>query len=240
MIRLYQSKTSSSSWRVRIALALKSLPYESVWIDLAAGEHLAEPYAQIAATRQVPALETDGTILTQSVAIIEYLDEVCVAPPLMPSGSLARARVRAVVELINAGIQPMHNIAVRRRRRQLGTVLDRNPLRRTEPADRRMCRSLRLRRRGHDGGRLSVSSGHGIPTVLRGPGRLSGHLEGHGPPGADPGVPRKSSTRRLSTDVASLPGRAYGSTKGRKQVIEWPKYPGNPELRRACGAGAKP
>ena len=115
MIRLYQSKTSSSSWRVRIALALKSLPYESVWIDLAAGEHLAEPYAQIAATRQVPALETDGTILTQSVAIIEYLDEVCVAPPLMPSGSLARARVRAVVELINAGIQPMHNIAVRRR-----------------------------------------------------------------------------------------------------------------------------
>ena len=115
MIRLYQSKTSSSSWRVRIALALKALSYESVWIDLAAGEHLAEPYARIAATRQVPALETDGTILTQSVAIIEYLDEVCVTPPLMPSGSLARARVRAVVELINAGIQPMHNIAVRRR-----------------------------------------------------------------------------------------------------------------------------
>ena len=113
--RLHQAATSSASWRVRIALALKHVDYASAWLDLSTDDHLADAYGRIAPMQQVPCLEIDGHRLYQSVAIIEYLEETRPSPALLPSGAIARAAVRALVEWVNSGIQPMHNIAVRRR-----------------------------------------------------------------------------------------------------------------------------
>ena len=114
-VRLFQATTSSASWRVRIALALKGIAYESVWIDLHKNEHLAAAYAEVSPMRQVPCLEIDGQRLFQSVAIIEYLEETRPAPALLPADPLNRARVRALVEVVNSVIQPLHNYAVRER-----------------------------------------------------------------------------------------------------------------------------
>jgi len=113
--RLYQAATSSASWRVRIALALKAVAYESVWLDLHADDHLTDGYGNIAPTNQVPCLEIDGHRLFQSVAIIEYLDETRAEPALLRGVAAERAKVRSIVELVNSGIQPLHNLAVLRR-----------------------------------------------------------------------------------------------------------------------------
>ncbi len=113
--RLFQSTTSSASWRARIALALKGVQYEPVWIDLDAGEHLRGSYARVVATQQVPCLEIDGVRLVQTVAMLEYLEETRPDPPLLPCDPVARAEVRTVVETINSAVQPMHNLAVRLR-----------------------------------------------------------------------------------------------------------------------------
>ena len=112
-MRLYHSFLSSSSWRVRIALALKGVTYESVLVDFASGEHLQPEYRDVNPARQVPSLEVDqaGTPrrITQSVAICEYLEERFPDPALLPADPAGRAHVREIVELINAGIQPLHN-----------------------------------------------------------------------------------------------------------------------------------
>jgi maleylacetoacetate isomerase len=100
---------------VRIALALKRVDYDAVWIDLNTHEQLGEDYAQVAATKQVPCLDIDGLQLVQSVAIIEYLNETRPEPALLPISPVARARVRSLVEIINSTIQPLHNLAVRER-----------------------------------------------------------------------------------------------------------------------------
>ncbi len=117
-VRLYQCKTSSASWRVRIALALKGVDYETVWIDLARGQHLESAYARVARTRQIPCLEIDGRRLVQSLAIVEYLDETRPKPPMLPPDPLGRAVVRGLTEVINSTIQPLHNRAVRDRLQQ--------------------------------------------------------------------------------------------------------------------------
>ncbi len=111
-VRLYQERLSSASWRVRIALALKGIAYESVWIDLLSGEQRGEAYRSVNPLAQVPCLEIDGRRLAQSVAIVEYLDETRPEPALLPRDPAERARVREIVEAVNAGIQPLHNIAV--------------------------------------------------------------------------------------------------------------------------------
>jgi maleylpyruvate isomerase len=112
-VRLHHSFLSSSSWRVRIALALKGADYESVVIDFASGEHLKPEYRDIHPAHQVPSLEINenGTPrrITQSVAICEYLEERLPSPALFPEDIGHRAHVREIVELINAGIQPLHN-----------------------------------------------------------------------------------------------------------------------------------
>lgn len=113
--RLYQAATSSASWRIRIALALKEIAYDTVWLDLRKGEHLDESYRDLLPAQQVPCLEIDGHRLFQSMAIIEYLDETRPTLRLVPQEAALRAGVRAVSELINSAIQPMHNIAVRER-----------------------------------------------------------------------------------------------------------------------------
>lgn len=132
VIRLFQEATSSASWRVRIALALKGIAYESVWIDLHKGEHLAPDFRMVSPARQVPCLEIDGHNLFQTVAIIEYLDDTRPTPALLPVNPLERARLRAFVELVNSGIQPLHNFAVRERLKEQFGV--------TEPDTRMWCR----------------------------------------------------------------------------------------------------
>jgi maleylacetoacetate isomerase len=111
-MKLYQGRRSSASWRVRWGLALKGLAHEPIYVDLAGGHHaVLDPVNPM---HQVPTLVLDdGTILTESVAILEYLDEVYPAPPLLPAEPRARAHVRELVQLVNAGIHPLQNTIVR-------------------------------------------------------------------------------------------------------------------------------
>ena len=112
-MKLYNYFRSSASFRVRIALALKGLPYEYVPVHLAKGEHKQAGYADIAADQLVPALELDdGTRLSQSMAIIEFLDETYPTPALVPTDALGRARVRALAQSIACEIHPVNNLRV--------------------------------------------------------------------------------------------------------------------------------
>jgi maleylpyruvate isomerase len=112
---LYGYGLSSASYRVRIAMALKNLQYASIIKNLRAGEHRLSEFLQINAQGLVPALGLDdGVVLTQSVAIIEYLDELYPEPPLLPAQPLARARVRALTQAIASDIHPLNNLRVLR------------------------------------------------------------------------------------------------------------------------------
>ncbi len=122
-MKLYSYWRSSCSWRVRIALNLKGLAYEyqAVHLVRGGGEQHAEAYRRLNPLRQVPTLVTgDGTAITQSLAILEYLEETHPAPPLLPEGALARARVRQLAEVVNAGIQPVQNASVLKQLEALG------------------------------------------------------------------------------------------------------------------------
>jgi maleylacetoacetate isomerase len=115
-MQLYTYYRSSAAYRVRIALALKNLPYESVPVNLRRGEHLHDHYRAINPQRRVPALLLDdGNLLIQSLAIIEYLDEVYPSPPLLPQDPLTRAQVRAVAQIICCDIHPVNNAGTRKR-----------------------------------------------------------------------------------------------------------------------------
>lgn len=112
---LYGYNLSSASYRVRIALNLKKLPYTSVLKNLRAGEHRLSDFLNINMQGLVPALGLDdGAVLTQSVAIIEYLDEIHPEPPLLPAEPLARARVRALTQAITCDLHPLNNLRVLR------------------------------------------------------------------------------------------------------------------------------
>jgi maleylpyruvate isomerase len=112
---LYGYGLSSASYRVRIALALKSLQYASIVKNLRAGEHRLSEFLRINVQGFVPALALDdGAVLTQSVAIIEYLDEIHPHPPLLPSEPLGKARVRALTQAITCDIHPLNNLRVLR------------------------------------------------------------------------------------------------------------------------------
>ncbi|MFJ2687001.1 maleylacetoacetate isomerase [Pseudomonas sp. NPDC087342] len=102
MIRLHGFYRSSATYRVRIALNLKALDYISMEHDLTRGEHRQAPYLRVNPQGLVPALELHGLVLTQSQAIIEYLDEVYPQVPLLPPDPPGRARVRALYQLIAA------------------------------------------------------------------------------------------------------------------------------------------
>jgi len=112
-MKLYNYFRSSASFRVRIALALKGLPYDYVAVHLAKGEHRQLGFADVSADQLVPLLELDdGTRLSQSMAIIEYLDEVQPEPALLPRDALGRARVRALAQSIACEIHPINNLRV--------------------------------------------------------------------------------------------------------------------------------
>jgi len=114
MMKLYNYFRSSASYRVRIALALKGIDYHYVPVNLPGNEQLAESYAAVAASRLVPMLEDDGRFLTQSLAIVEYLDETHPQPPLLPADPAGRARVRALALDIACEIHPLNNLRVLR------------------------------------------------------------------------------------------------------------------------------
>ena len=117
-MKLYAYWRSSSSWRVRIALHYKRVAYETAAVDLRrdGGEQFSAEYRAINPLEQVPALEVEEAgarrLLTQSVAIIEYLEERFPEPPLLPADRFLRARARQFAELINSGVQPFQNLSV--------------------------------------------------------------------------------------------------------------------------------
>jgi len=111
-MKLHNYFRSSASFRVRIALALKGLSYEYLPVHLARGDHKLPEYTGISADGLVPLLEVDGDRLSQSMAIIEYLDETHPQPPLMPADALGRAKVRALAQSIACEIHPLNNLRV--------------------------------------------------------------------------------------------------------------------------------
>ena len=112
-MKLHNYFRSSASYRVRIALNAKGLPYDYVPVHLVKGEHRAPGYASHVGDALVPALETDdGQWLTQSLAIIEWLDETHPAPSLLPGNALARARIRALALAVACEIAPINNLRV--------------------------------------------------------------------------------------------------------------------------------
>ncbi|MBA1202542.1 maleylacetoacetate isomerase [Pseudomonas capeferrum] len=112
---------STSSYRVRIALALKGLDCQALPVNLLKGEQRQAGYLAINPQGRVPALRLDdGQLLLQSPAIIEYLEEVCPRPPLLPAVAESRAKVRAVAALIACDIHPLHNVSVLNQLRLLG------------------------------------------------------------------------------------------------------------------------
>jgi len=118
-VRLYSYFRSSASFRVRIALALKKLDFEYAAVQLVKNEQLQPAFRAIAASQLVPALVVDDpahgeATLTQSLAIIEYLDETFPEPPLLPADALGRARVRALALDIACEIHPLDNLRVLR------------------------------------------------------------------------------------------------------------------------------
>ena len=116
-LRLHGYWRSSSTWRVRIGLGLKGLPWERAIVNLLAGDQDRPEHLARNPMRHVPVLEVleGGQVtlrLVQSVAILEWLEEVHPAPPLLPRDPAGRARVRALVEHVNSSIQPYQNATV--------------------------------------------------------------------------------------------------------------------------------
>jgi maleylacetoacetate isomerase len=112
-MRVYEYFRSSAAYRLRIALNLKKLSPERVFVHLRKGNQRAEEYLALNPQGLVPALQLDdGTVLTQSLAIIEYLDERYPEPPLLPGDPLERARVRSFALQIACDIHPLNNLRV--------------------------------------------------------------------------------------------------------------------------------
>lgn len=112
-MKLYTYFRSSAAFRVRIALNLKRIAYQPVFVHLAKGGHRKPDYARVNPQGLLPTLELDdGTRLVQSLAIIEWLDERYPTPRLVPSDAFERARVRSIAYLIACEIHPLNNLRV--------------------------------------------------------------------------------------------------------------------------------
>ena len=113
-MKLYGYFRSSAAFRVRIALNLKGLDYESGFIHLRRGDQRQPAFLGVNPQGLVPALETDGAVLVQSLPIIEYLEETHPSPPLLPADPKGRARVRALAAIVACDIHPINNLRVLR------------------------------------------------------------------------------------------------------------------------------
>jgi len=126
-MKLYGYWRSSSAWRVRTALAFKGIEVEHVPVHLVkdGGQQFSSAFVAKNPMAEVPVLELDdGELLTQSVAILEYLEETYPTPPLLPAEPLLRARVRTLVQIVNSGIQPLQNRVVLTELARGGLVAD--------------------------------------------------------------------------------------------------------------------
>ena len=113
-MQLYNYFRSSASYRVRIALALKDIDYDYQAVHLLQDAQFKESYAAVSASRLVPTLVDGDESITQSLAIVEYLDETHPEPPLLPADAAGRARVRALALDIACEIHPLNNLRVLR------------------------------------------------------------------------------------------------------------------------------
>jgi maleylpyruvate isomerase len=113
-MELFNYFRSSASYRVRIALALKGVPYDYVPVHLARNEHLQADFGDVSVSRLVPVLRDGDLHLSQSLAIIEWLEETHPDPPLLPKDPAQRARVRAIAYDIACEIHPLNNLRVLR------------------------------------------------------------------------------------------------------------------------------
>lgn len=113
-INLYTYFRSSASWRVRTVLNLKGLEFNSKFIHLMKDDQHSGTFLKLNPAGHVPAMEIDGTVLTESMAIVEYIEERFpdIKPRLMPENLVERAQVRQICEHINSGMQPLHNLKV--------------------------------------------------------------------------------------------------------------------------------
>jgi maleylpyruvate isomerase len=111
-MRLYSFFRSSAAYRVRIALNLKGIEYETVTVDLPGAVHRAPEFRALNPQSTIPTLDDDGTILWQSLAIIDYLDARFPSPRLIPQEPVARARVQALAQAIVCEIHPLNNLRV--------------------------------------------------------------------------------------------------------------------------------
>jgi maleylpyruvate isomerase len=112
MMKLYNYFRSSASFRVRIALNLKGLDYDYLPVHIARGEHKTGSFSAISPDMLVPLLEDEGERFTQSMAIIEYLDEIHPEPALLPHDPVGRAHVRALAQTVACEIHPLNNLRV--------------------------------------------------------------------------------------------------------------------------------
>jgi maleylpyruvate isomerase len=103
---------SGAAYRTRIALALKGMAYRQQGVDLRTGAQKSEAFVALNPQGMVPALEVDGVVLTQSPAILEWLEDAHPAPALLPTDAIDRARVRAMAALIGCDIHPLNNLRV--------------------------------------------------------------------------------------------------------------------------------
>jgi len=111
MTTLYGFFRSSAAYRARIALNLKGIAYKDAPVSLARGDQ-HKAFAALNPQKLIPALEIDGTLLTQSLAIVEYLEETRPEPPLLPRDAAGRARVRALALAVACDIHPLNNLRV--------------------------------------------------------------------------------------------------------------------------------
>lgn len=124
-MKLYSYWRSTTSLRLRAALNLKGIAYEIVPVDLVAGDQRSDAYRAMNPGQGVPSLVLDdGIVLTQSMAILDYLDTVHPMPPLLPQDPVARARVRAAADQIALDIHPVNNLKVVNHLKSLGHTQD--------------------------------------------------------------------------------------------------------------------
>jgi maleylpyruvate isomerase len=185
-MKLHGFFRSGSSHRLRIALNLKGLTYEYIAVNLRSEEHLSARYRMLNPQGFVPTLETDGQLLIQSPAIIEWLEERFPTPALLPADSLSRARVRAFAAIVGCDIHPVNN------RRILEYL--RGPLR---------CDQVRI----NDWCATWITAGFDAIEALLAADRDRGdYCFGHAPTLADVYlVPQVESARRFKVDVSRWP-----------------------------------
>jgi maleylacetoacetate isomerase len=119
-LTLHSAWRSSAAYRVRIGLNLKGLAYDIAPVNLVANEHQGPAFAALNPQRLLPALDVGGRVLTQSLAILDWLDETAPEPPLLPADPFDRALVRAMAQIVASDIHPVNNLRILRALTELG------------------------------------------------------------------------------------------------------------------------